>query len=277
MDFLHDHFAALPLGPGLTEIHTLTGENLFLVQGSRQAALIDTGPGLGDLPAFVRRLTGLPVTVLLTHGHVDHAPGCARFDRVYLHPADRAVYRRHCARRDDYVRSQVGAVDFPALAGLLCPVEPDRPFLELHGGMVFDLGGLHLRAVEFPGHTPGSLVFLLEEPRLLILGDACTPSTFLFLPESSSVAAYRPAVCRVRDALAGTYDHVYISHGHPETAPDILAQMVPVCDAVLAGQDDALPFTFGELSARIAKRCTGRFKRVDGGCANLVYDPLRVR
>ena len=276
MDFTTDFYIALPLAPCLTEIHTLTGENLFLVQGSRRAVLIDAGPGLGDLPGFVHRLTTLPLTVLLTHDHVDHAPGCALFGEVYMNPADRPVYRDHCTWRDEYVCGQVGAVDFPALAPQLCALQPDKPMLALHGGMVFDLGGLHIRAVELPGHTPGSMVFLLMEPRLLIAGDACTPSTYLFLPESSTVTAYRAAVCRVRDALAGQYDHVYISHGHPETSRTILEEMPAVCDTVLAGRADGQPFSFRGQNARIAKACAGRFKRLDGGCANLVYDPLRL-
>lgn len=56
----------------------------YLVVGSERAVLIDTGCGIGDLRSFVEQLTDKPVTVLLTHGHLDHAPGAVQFDEVYM-------------------------------------------------------------------------------------------------------------------------------------------------------------------------------------------------
>ena len=63
-------------------------DTVFLVAGEERALLIDTGTGVGDLKAAVEGLTGLPVIVALTHGHVDHAGGVRQFGEVYVHPQD---------------------------------------------------------------------------------------------------------------------------------------------------------------------------------------------
>lgn len=47
----------------------------FLVIGGERALLIDTGCGLIDLPAVIRRFTDKPCDVVLTHGHGDHVGG----------------------------------------------------------------------------------------------------------------------------------------------------------------------------------------------------------
>lgn len=46
------------------------------------------GFGVGDLAAHVEGLTGEPLTVLVTHGHLDHAFGAGWFDDVYRSQAD---------------------------------------------------------------------------------------------------------------------------------------------------------------------------------------------
>lgn len=58
---------------------------MYLIVGSREALLLDTGSGAGDLRGLVRGLTALPVTVALTHGHNDHTGGAPQFGTAYAH------------------------------------------------------------------------------------------------------------------------------------------------------------------------------------------------
>jgi len=44
----------------------------YLALGKEKAALIDTGYGMSDMRGLVELLTDLPVTVVITHTHVDH-------------------------------------------------------------------------------------------------------------------------------------------------------------------------------------------------------------
>lgn len=68
----------------VTRIYGLAGEQMYLVEGTQKAALVDTGSGAGSLRQYVETLTERPVIVLLTHGHVDHAMGAPEFDTVYI-------------------------------------------------------------------------------------------------------------------------------------------------------------------------------------------------
>ena len=54
-------FKAQSILPGVTCITGLGMENCYLVEGSEKALLIDTLTGVGNLKAFVRELTDLPV------------------------------------------------------------------------------------------------------------------------------------------------------------------------------------------------------------------------
>ena len=69
----------------------------------------------------------------------------------------------------------------------------------------------------------------------------------------------------------------FVMHQVMEAAPDLLAQMLLVCDDVLNGKSDELPFTFMGKQAMVAKNRNEKCERADGGYANLVYNPERIR
>ena len=96
-------YVSTKLAPGAWHIedtvHATYRNSMYLVEGSETAALIDTGMGSGDLAAYIKTLTKLPVIVLITHGHgrshragwpiLDHlfpAEGCRRQVRHLTFP-----------------------------------------------------------------------------------------------------------------------------------------------------------------------------------------------
>lgn len=146
-------------------------ESSYLVEGKEQAALIDSCAGAGNLGDYVRSLTSLPVSLILTHGHVDHIGGAMNFDRRYLSPEDFALAGEHGtyeARRNYLLSRPEDGVEEEDI--MRAQVEG---FLPLVDGQEFDLGGVHLKAVALPGHTWGSMAVLHMEERKVILGDAC--------------------------------------------------------------------------------------------------------
>ena len=62
--------------------------NMYLVTGQDSALLIDTGTGAGNLLECVRSITSLPLIVVNTHGHPDHAGSNYRFEKIFAHPED---------------------------------------------------------------------------------------------------------------------------------------------------------------------------------------------
>lgn len=79
----------------------------YLACGTKRAALIDTGCGIAGLRDYVASLTALPMTVLMTHGHFDHAGGVGEFDEVYLASEDMELCALH---NSPYVPACSGAI-----------------------------------------------------------------------------------------------------------------------------------------------------------------------
>ena len=72
--------------------------HMDLLVGEHHALLFDTGYGFDDLHGLVRRITNLPLYVVNSHGHVDHAAGNWQFGEVFIHPADVPVCIEHNGR-----------------------------------------------------------------------------------------------------------------------------------------------------------------------------------
>ena len=277
-----EFFKTEKLQDGLTAIHTLSGEILYLIEGSKRAILVDTSVGIKGLRTFVEQLTTLPVTVLMTHGHLDHAMGAPEFDDVYMSHKDLDVYAgmQNIAGRMEYVSGNLGGKlpDGMTEDDFVAPAQVD--FKDLKEGDSFDLGGIQIDVYDFPGHTQGSLAFLIRELRYVITGDACNPFIFLFFDHSSKVCDYKQTVQNFKEKLAGQYDHILLSHGSVgdvEAKNSLFDDTMATCDCIMEGKDDEIPFDFMGEAAYIAKAMTPPpFKRLDGGYGNIVYNKNRI-
>lgn len=185
-----------------------------LIVGSHHALLFDTGYGFDDLHALVRRITELPLYVVNSHGHVDHACGNWQFPEVFIHPEDVRLCMAHNSpemRREELEKAVVPE-NFDLAEYLSHDCGKLRPVV---GGEVFDLGGRTLEVVELPGHTRGSIGLLWREERMLYVGDAVNGFLWLFLPEATSVSVYRDTLYRVREL---PFDRMIQSH-EPRVMP----------------------------------------------------------
>ena len=178
----------------VTRIYAFATELMYLVEGDERALLIDTGSGVGSLKHCIKQLTDKPLTVLVTHGHVDHAMGALEFDDVYMNHKDDDIYTLHNSlqfRKDGIIKLSNGLV--PADEDII-PSAPLSHFKNLQGGDVFDLGGITIEVYDCPGHTRGSVVMLIKEERSLLLGDAwnSSHSSGLRLEQSASLPGSPP-------------------------------------------------------------------------------------
>lgn len=273
-----EYYKSEKINETMTAIRSMTGEIMYLVEGKEKAVLVDTCLGVGHLRKFVENLTEKPITVLLTHGHVDHALGAPEFDEVYMNPADSEVYEKMSPleERIGYITANLGG-NLPAFTeeDYVKPLPAD--FKELKDGQIFDLGGVHIEVYALPGHTHGTMVMLIPEERALILGDACNNSTFLFDENSLSVNEYRENLIQVKEKLEGKYDMTYLCHHVMTASKDMIAHVIEVCDEILDGKADDIPFEFMGHHAFVAKKANERFERVDGGEGNIIYDKEKVK
>lgn len=255
----------------LTRIITPCGVCMYLAEGTEKAALLDTGFGFGDLKGYVESLTSKPYEVLLSHGHMDHAGGSVQFGRVYLNERDWALEKWHNTRERRIWDVHHGPGGMPA--GITeADFLPDRtlPYTPLDEGDVFDLGGVTVVPIAVPGHTAGSLIFLLPEDRTALFGDACGEHTLLLFQESAPISEYRAALVHMRE-FEGQFDTVLRNHGSYSSPKQILADNIELCGQILAGTDAAIESDFFGQAGRL-----GRPEQHPGKVGNILYDPNKL-
>jgi hydroxyacylglutathione hydrolase len=203
----------------------MAGTNCFVVAPGpgEQCVVIDPGVGVtGQLDEIVAEHRLHPVSVLLTHGHLDHTfsvlPVCqARDVPAYIHSEDRS------ALADPWTNLGLrpGEPIFGA-AGLTF-AEPDD-VRELSDGAALELAGLRLTVRHAPGHTRGSVVFDLEvaDPTAGAYDDVLFSGDVLFagsigrvdLPGGSMADMNRS----LREVILPMDDEVIVCPGHgPQT------------------------------------------------------------
>ncbi len=275
-----NYYTAETVSDHIVAIRSRTGEIMYLIKGRDRALLVDTCLGVGKLRPFVESMTDLPLTVWITHGHVDHALGAPAFADlgVYMNPTDRAFYvtQTPLPVRQRYIESILGAEPGSwANAEYVPPTAPDF-FRDLHDGDVLDLGGVHAEAYALPGHTAGTMVVLIPEERVLVTGDAANNVTLVMDSYSLPLVSYRENLAALAERLAGRYDRCFIMHLQIEAAGDLLENLIRACDEVLAGTDDHVPFRLRGREGFFAKAIGPDFMRLDGRSGNLVYHPKRL-
>lgn len=176
--------------PGIFQIEEPLGVCMTLICGRTRSLLVDTGFGLEDPRPYISRLTQSPVTVLLTHGHYDHAMGARFFENVLLSEPELPVYRTYTGekwRRHVLLMAKEAGLTVDEASLLSARMAAPRRIKDT----AIDLGGLTAQVICCPGHTPGSLVVYIPERSLLLTGDDWNPCTWAFFPEALDAVSYR--------------------------------------------------------------------------------------
>ena len=149
----------------------------YLIPHAHGAVLVECGPS-STLPALQAGLeshgfNARDVTdVLLTHIHLDHAGAAGWLARqgacIHVHPVG-APHLRDPEKLLSSAKRIYGDM-MQSLWGEVLPVPPERLFLPENGDEI-EIGDLHFRPVDTPGHAEHHYAYLLED--VCFSGDIC--------------------------------------------------------------------------------------------------------
>lgn len=135
--------------------------SLVVDPATKQAIVIDPG---GDYEKIRDRLDALGaqvVAIVHTHTHIDHVGATAPLQRktgasAKIHEGDRFLYQMLP------IQAAMIGIEVPET----CDLEGD-----LTDDVVLTAGSIRLRVMHTPGHTPGSVTFVLDDQKLAFTGD----------------------------------------------------------------------------------------------------------
>ena len=142
-------------------------ENTYLLYDMERADLLIIDPGAErnseqkQLRSFIQQHELKPRSILLTHAHIDHVLGLYDLQQAYGLPA-----YMHADELDNFS-------NLPQYAPLfgVTSYRPAQVEATLDESRRIALGSVEIELRKVPGHSPGHLVFYVEEQQLLIGGD----------------------------------------------------------------------------------------------------------
>ncbi|WP_040211505.1 MBL fold metallo-hydrolase [Clostridium polynesiense] len=138
----------MPAGIYAANCYIITDEN------TKDALVIDPGGDEDDIIDYINE-KGLKVqAVLVTHGHFDHVGAV----RVLAEKYDVKIY----INEKDHRLMEKGAGAFGDISG--------SDIIYIGDNEVIKFGSIEIKAIETPGHSPGSMSYLVKDD--LFTGDA---------------------------------------------------------------------------------------------------------
>ena len=142
------------------------GQNAYVVwiQGRSEAVVVDPGFDVQSIERVLRQRQLELAAILNTHGHCDHIAGNARLK--LLHPHVPLVIGRN----------EAGLLTDPQLnlsESFGIPITSPPADRLVEDGQLLELAGMTFEVREIPGHSPGSVVYILRmtDPPVVLGGD----------------------------------------------------------------------------------------------------------
>lgn len=241
----------------------------YLIVGEKNAALIDTGYGEGNIRSVVETITSLPVIPINTHGHFDHTGGNGWWPTVWMGAAS----QKDCKK---------GFIPIHETWSAAKPF-PNYETRVLNDGDRIDLGGEVLEVIATPAHHDGSIALLARKNRILFTGDEYESGQVLILKKHSdpdfvnTVERHKANAERLL-TFRDQYDSLFPAHNGYLLDPDRYLQDFISLDAeILAGTASERPDTAGfnypadAVASGSGFGAYGKQKRVYHGAASIVY------
>jgi glyoxylase-like metal-dependent hydrolase (beta-lactamase superfamily II) len=225
--------------------------NIWIVPGSTQVLVVDTGMGLVSLRDAEAELFDRPITAVATHYHFDHVGSLHEFPVRLAHRAGAelladartiggALHRRgfHPKMWQAFLEAGYSPQD-DLLTALpydgyeidSYAVEPCPPTRVLDEGDVVDIGDRAFEVLHLPGHSPDSIGLFDSEHGVLFSGDAVYDGPLLDGGADGDIDRYVTTMERLRTLP------VQVVHGGHEASFG-RDRLVQLCDGYIARAAD---------------------------------------
>ena len=259
-----DWFAVREVEPGIHLISEPAHVNSWLITGSAEAVLFDTGMGISDIKGVVAGLTDLPLRIVNSHHHFDHIGGNQLFGGGAIHESGADLVQQQIPAEwlegyMEYVDQMLAQVPqfetldrqyFRLLTADTTPrqlpaefdpakwaIVPIAPTELLADGDVLDLGGgRKLHVWHTPGHTIDGISLFDEASGGLFGGDTIMAGPiYTHLPTGDPVDLARSAR-RLAEELRGQIRIIYCQHMLRYCIdPAFLTEVADGADQVVSG------------------------------------------
>ncbi|HJZ62752.1 MAG TPA: MBL fold metallo-hydrolase [Candidatus Acidoferrum sp.] len=210
----------------------------YLIVGTKQALLFDTGIGIASIQKTVRQLTSRPVVVMNSHTHDDHVGDNWEFPFVFGMNTEFTKKNAKGSIEDAQAEVAPSEICGGLPKGFDAKTYRTKPWhisIWIHDGFKVNLGGRTVEVIATPGHTPDAISLFDRENGLLFTGDTYYPAPiWLYRPETDLDAYY--ASIKKLAALAPQVKMVLGAHNVPVASPDVLPQLVTAFETVRAGK-----------------------------------------
>ena len=170
-------YACSTVEPELIIRHQVTGAietNCYLIYDSKtlEAALIDVGDAIDTLVDYIEEQNLGIQYILCTHGHIDHLYNVPEVRKLF--PEAKTVIHKldytDLFTQEEWVRANMDEetlqwmMDDPDIKKFFDfdPASFGEPDILIEDGQVLALGNFTIRAIHSPGHSPGSVCYLVD-------------------------------------------------------------------------------------------------------------------
>jgi glyoxylase-like metal-dependent hydrolase (beta-lactamase superfamily II) len=221
----------------------------YLIVGTKQAVLFDTGMGITSIQKIVRQLTSRPVVVMNSHTHDDHVGDNWEFPFVF--GMDTAFTRTNAKGSVQDAQEEVapGEICGELPKGFDPKTYRTKPWhisITIRDGFKVNLGGRTVEVIATPGHTPDAISLIDRENGLLFTGDTYYPAPiWLYRPETD-MKAYLASVKKLQ-ALKPQVKMVLGAHNIPVAQPEVLDDLVTATEMLIENKIPGKPIPDGKV------------------------------
>jgi glyoxylase-like metal-dependent hydrolase (beta-lactamase superfamily II) len=259
-----DWFAVRELEPGIHLLCEPPHVNSYLISGSSEAVLFDTGMGISDIKTIVSGLTDLPIRVVNSHHHFDHIGGnqlCSggaihESGAVLVQLAIPPVWLELALEYIEEMLSQVPAFEnldrryFRLLTADTTPrplppefsprnwrIVPTAPTQLLRDGDVLDLGGRKLHVIHTPGHTVDGICLFDDASGALFGGDTIMAGPIYTHLPTGDLGDLARSARRLATEVLSDVKIIYCQHMlRYSVDPAFVSEIADGAESVLEGQ-----------------------------------------